>query len=84
MAMKNGRCKFHGGKSTGPKTPEGRARVALAATRDGRYTKRAVSERRIIRALLRDSRDTVSDILAGIKAGKDDSGVMGRGNHESN
>jgi hypothetical protein len=24
------RCKFHGGKSTGPKTPEGRARIAEA------------------------------------------------------
>lgn len=25
-AMKNGRCRFHGGKSTGAKTPMGRAR----------------------------------------------------------
>jgi hypothetical protein len=25
---KNGRCKFHGGLSTGPKTPEGKARAA--------------------------------------------------------
>jgi hypothetical protein len=24
------RCRFHGGKSTGPKTPEGRARIAEA------------------------------------------------------
>jgi transcriptional regulator with XRE-family HTH domain len=29
-ALPNGRCKFHGGLSTGPKTPEGRARVAEA------------------------------------------------------
>jgi hypothetical protein len=27
---RNGRCKFHGGLSTGPKTPEGRARIAAA------------------------------------------------------
>ena len=27
-AMTNGRCKLHGGKATGPKTPEGRASVA--------------------------------------------------------
>jgi transcriptional regulator with XRE-family HTH domain len=27
------RCKFHGGKSTGPRTPEGRARVAEAQRR---------------------------------------------------
>lgn len=26
---KNGRCKFHGGLSTGPKTAKGKARVAL-------------------------------------------------------
>ena len=31
---KGGRCKFHGGASTGPRTPEGKAR-ALAAARAG-------------------------------------------------
>ena len=30
----NGRCRFHGGLSTGPKTPEGKAR-SLAAMRAG-------------------------------------------------
>ena len=29
-AMKNGRCRMHGGASTGPKTAEGKARVAAA------------------------------------------------------
>ncbi len=29
-ALVNGRCRLHGGKSTGPKTPEGRARIAAA------------------------------------------------------
>lgn len=29
-ALRNGRCKLHGGKSTGPKTAEGRARIAAA------------------------------------------------------
>lgn len=32
----NGRCRFHGGPSTGPKTPEGKQR-SLAAVRAG-YT----------------------------------------------
>ncbi|TNC63112.1 HGGxSTG domain-containing protein [Rubellimicrobium roseum] len=27
------RCRFHGGQSTGPKTPEGRARIAEAQRR---------------------------------------------------
>lgn len=29
-ALRNGRCKMHGGKSTGPKSPEGLARIAEA------------------------------------------------------
>ena len=34
------RCKFHGGKSTGPRTAEGRARIA-AAMRERHQRKRA-------------------------------------------
>ena len=29
LALPSGRCKWHGGMSTGPRTPEGRARSAL-------------------------------------------------------
>jgi hypothetical protein len=29
-AMRNGKCRMHGGLSTGPKTAEGRARIAAA------------------------------------------------------
>jgi len=35
LLLKGGRCKFHGGMSTGAKTPEGKAR-ALANLRRGR------------------------------------------------
>ena len=31
------RCRLHGGMSTGPRTPEGRARIAAANTRHGKY-----------------------------------------------
>jgi hypothetical protein len=31
---KGGRCRYHGGMSTGPRTPEGKAR-SLAAAREG-------------------------------------------------
>jgi len=33
--MKNGRCQMHGGNSTGPRTPEGLARMAAAHTTHG-------------------------------------------------
>ena len=31
--LRNDRCRLHGGLSTGPKTPEGRARIAEAQRR---------------------------------------------------
>jgi hypothetical protein len=34
-----GRCRIHGGASTGPRTEAGLARVAAANTKHGRYTK---------------------------------------------
>ncbi len=34
-AMANGRCRMHGGRSTGPRTPEGLARLAAAHTKHG-------------------------------------------------
>lgn len=36
---RTGRCTRHGGKSTGPRTVEGRARIAAAQTTHGRLTK---------------------------------------------
>jgi hypothetical protein len=36
-AMKNGKCRMHGGASTGAKTLEGRARIAAARTTHGGY-----------------------------------------------
>lgn len=38
-AMPNGRCRLHGGKSTGPRTEEGRKAVAKANYRHGGYTR---------------------------------------------
>ena len=39
-------CRFHGGKSSGPKTPEGRARCASAKTVHGRETRAIRAQRR--------------------------------------
>ncbi len=52
-AMRNGRCRMHGGKSTGPRTAAGRARAALTNWRHGGYCKEAVEERKGVLRLLR-------------------------------
>jgi hypothetical protein len=40
------RCQLHGGRSTGPKTPEGRARIAAANFKHGNRTKERLAENR--------------------------------------
>ncbi len=55
VAMRNGRCRFHGGKSTGPKTPDGRARSRRANWKHGRYSAEAKARQRELRELLKDS-----------------------------
>ncbi len=49
--MKNGRCRMHGGASTGPRTPEGVARVRQAKTRHGRYSAEYRTLMRLLRML---------------------------------
>ena len=43
---KNGRCRLHGGASTGAKTQEGRARISAANLRHGKFTKEKLEKRR--------------------------------------
>ncbi len=43
---KNGRCRLHGGASTGAKTQEGRARISAANLRHGKFTKDELEKRR--------------------------------------
>ena len=42
----NGRCRLHGGASTGPRTADGRARISAANLRHGRFTKEKLEKRR--------------------------------------
>ena len=60
-AMSNGRCRMHGGKSTGPRTQEGLARMRKAKAKHGLYSAEAVSRRRALGDVLRWAR-------AGMKA----------------
>src|SRR5687767_12246274 len=61
-AMANGRCRFHGGKSTGPKTTEGAERARQAALRHGFYTAKAKEERRDARAALARLRSVLATV----------------------
>lgn len=54
-AMRNGRCRLHGGLSTGARTPEGRAKCAMSNYRHGRYTYEAIRMRREAAQARRDT-----------------------------
>lgn len=59
LPMANGRCRFHGGLSTGPKTPEGMARMKAANTKHGARGQEARRFRAMIRSLTADARQLV-------------------------
>ena len=61
-AMRNGRCRLHGGKSTGPKTPGGIERIRQAHLLHGRYTRKAIAERKEFNALLRQFKGTMKEV----------------------
>ena len=66
-AMANGRCRMHGGKSTGPQTPEGLERSRNANFKHGLYSAESIAERRYISQLLRKSRETLGQIEENIE-----------------
>ena len=51
--VKNGRCHLHGGKSTGPRTDEGRQRIAKAHYKHGRRSKSYVQQQHRLKSELR-------------------------------
>ena len=61
-AMPNGRCRLHGGLSTGPKTLAGIERIRRAVTKHGRYSKQARFEREHYRKLLQNCRELLATI----------------------
>jgi len=67
-AMRNGRCRFHGGKSTGARTAAGRARCARARRTHGFYSTETVALRRVATTMLRRNRDLLA-ALRGCPAG---------------
>ncbi len=61
-AMSNGRCRMHGGKSTGPKTPEGIQRIRETHLKHGRYTMKALEEKKKCNRLIKKYREFVNKI----------------------
>lgn len=59
-AMRNGRCRLHGGLSTGPKTAGGLGRVRKAVTKHGRYSQQAKCESNTYLSLLRECREMLA------------------------
>ena len=56
----NGRCRLHGGRSTGAKTQEGRAKIAAANLKTGEFTKEKI-------AIQKEQAKIARDIKARIK-----------------
>src|SRR5262245_57490420 len=46
-AMKNGRCRMHGGTSTGPTTPEGLARARKGNWKHGGFSREFVERQKV-------------------------------------
>ena len=66
---KNGRCRLHGGASTGAKTEEGLARISAANLRHGKFTKDKLEKRRGNaakgREILAELRQMERELIAG-------------------
>jgi hypothetical protein len=58
-AMANGRCRLHGGLSTGPRTAEGIERIRRAKTKHGLYSAAAIAERQRFRAMFKGCREVL-------------------------
>jgi hypothetical protein len=63
-AMANGRCRMHGGLSTGPRTPKGLERSRRARWKHGAYSEEAKHERRRLKAECAASNAAVRALLA--------------------
>lgn len=62
VAGPNGRCANHGGRSTGPKTAQGKERQRNAVWKHGYWTKEAIAERRVVNKMIRQAREVRNTI----------------------
>ena len=59
-----GRCKLHGGASTGPKTKDGLKRLAKARTKHGKFTKEKCAEAKCKAQVGRQMRGELKELEA--------------------
>jgi hypothetical protein len=59
IAMANGRCYFHGGKSTGAKTAKGKLKQKMASWKHGLYSKEVIEENRNFREMLQEHKSSL-------------------------
>ena len=64
----NGRCRLHGGRSTGPKSAEGRAKIAAANLRHGEFTEAKIAKRKEDAKVAKGLRDRLRVIEHNLKA----------------
>jgi hypothetical protein len=62
--MANGRCRMHGGASTGPRTAEGLARSRRARWKRGLYSAEALAEQKRVHDLRAQSRELLKQMHA--------------------
>ena len=65
---RNGRCRLHGGASSGPRTKEGLAKIAAANTTTGQHTKAMIARRREDAKIAKGLRDRLRVIEQNLKA----------------
>jgi hypothetical protein len=66
--MKNGRCRMHGGASTGPRTPEGLARCRRANWKHGARSAEGLASRRRWREKFHYMEASLEAIRAALRA----------------
>ena len=67
--MANGRCRLHGGKSTGPRTAAGIERCRTARWQHGMSSQEALAEKRRLRVLLHEADGLIRDLREAIRLG---------------
>jgi hypothetical protein len=69
LAMPNGRCRFHGGRSTGPRTREGLESMRQSKITHGKYTAEVIANRHEMAQFRRQCRGILAEARAYLQSG---------------